>query len=275
MKVTIIANSSSISTHLPISRAKLAGILSHIGIYDTDESSLLCFRKNPMDIKVILVPSNSSEVVIADLCRKNNISLEEICKVYDYLESLSYEHTLSLMKEVEKENPKTYSDFKRLLYMNISYDETARFYFPVFISSSEVSECSFSDSKTALYIKDKLKEVDYDTGIDISDNFRGNNRVLSKLKSIYREYIDYEGNVYGCVTVNTTEPLNKDEEASIKAFVTLQNQSSPGSPKSFSVRIRGANYSICLFSDRETYFVDNEYEFRARMRKYEKNAGDE
>lgn len=105
---------------------------------------------------------------------------------------------------------------------------------------------------------------------NMADYFHGNNGVSEKLRSAEWGFERRNGELYGCITVQTAGPLTEDEEQDLKEWITGQN--SDGLGEGFEQREiyfegghRGAFMYVSLWSPDDDYFVDNQDEFEDRL----------
>ena len=104
----------------------------------------------------------------------------------------------------------------------------------------------------------------------MAEYFHGNNGVSEKLRSAEWDFERRNGELYGCITVQTAGPLTEDEEQDLKDWITGQN--SDGLGEGFEQREiyfegghRGAFMYVSLWSPDDDYFVDNQDEFEDRL----------
>ena len=104
----------------------------------------------------------------------------------------------------------------------------------------------------------------------MAEYFDGNNGVSEKLRSVEWGFERRNGELYGCITVQTAGPLTEDEEQDLKEWISGQN--SDGLGEGFEQREiyfegghRGAFMYVSLWSPDDDYFIDNQDEFEDRL----------
>lgn len=100
--------------------------------------------------------------------------------------------------------------------------------------------------------------------------FHGNNTVVAKLRSATWDFKRRDGELYGCVTVETAGQLTAEQEADLKDWITGQNSDGLGEgfeQQEINIDSYSSSGRICVsfWHSGDDYFVDNEDEFAERL----------
>ena len=105
---------------------------------------------------------------------------------------------------------------------------------------------------------------------NMAEYFHGNNGVSEKLRSADWDFERRNGELYGCITVQTGGPLTEEEEQDLKDWISGQN--SDGLGEGFEQReicFDGSRYGafmyVSLWHSGDDYYIDNEDEFEDRL----------
>ena len=197
------------------------------------------------------------------------------------MHNLPYLSRRELENTVKVEGLASYEQLNRMLTEAYPQSVTTKYYCPLTIQvhgtnswGEEDEEGYEEDAKFAARHEDLIRQrmIEYN---DIDENnmaeyFYGNNGVSEKLRSAEWDFERRNGELYGCITVQTTGPLTEDEEQDLKEWITGQN--SDGLGEGFEQREiyfegghRGAFMYVSLWSPDDDYFVDNQDEFEDRL----------
>ena len=77
-------------------------------------------------------------------------------------------------------------------------------------------------------IRQALRVYNRDDGEDMAAYYHGNNTVVAKLRSAVWDFKRCNGELYGCVTVETAGQLSAEQEADLKDWITGQNSDGLG-----------------------------------------------
>ena len=112
----------------------------------------------------------------------------------------------------------------------------------------------------------------------MAEYFYGNNGVSEKLRSAEWGFERRNGELYGCITVQTAGPLTEDEEQDLKEWISGQN--SDGLGEGFEQREiyfegghRGAFMYVSFWCPDDDYFIDNQDEFEDRLMNQDMTMG--
>ena len=289
MRANISRGDKSASIYFPVGRARLAGVLSYLGIDHMNDFDLSCSGKNAMDIDVSLEPTGVAERTIAELCHNEGISLSRLNAAYEALDSLPYEKQLEIMDKVANQPPETFHDFRNILDSSAIPTVVTKFYCPLTVTLYARNRWDNIDgdgyeedgrfaARYADRIREEMREFNAEDGENMAKYFYGNNSICAKLRSVVWDFAERGGELYGCITVETAGALTPEQEQELKDWISGQN--SDGLGEGFEQReiILNNGYSsgeiyVSLWHSGDDYFIDNEYELAERLERQSMTMG--
>ena len=251
---------------LPVERKQLAGALSYLGANHTSDYEIKYNEETDKGLFFTLECRGIVENAIAKALPNGfrfNINRRE------------FENT------VKVEGLASYEQLNRMLTEAYPQSVTTKYYCPLTVrvhgtdSWGDVDEDGYEeDAEFAARHEDVIRQrmIDYNA-IDennMADYFHGNNGVSEKLRSADWDFERRNGELYGCITVQTAGPLTEDEEQDLKQWISGQN--SDGLGEGFEQRelyFDGTRYGgfmyVSLWHSGDDYYIDNETEFEDRL----------
>ena len=265
--IAIISNGDyTARVQLPVERKQLAGALSYLGANHTSDYEIKYNEETDKGLFFTLECRGIVENAIAKALPNGfrfNINRRE------------FENT------VKVEGLASYEQLNRMLTEAYPQSVTTKYYCPLTVrvhgtdSWGDVDEDGYEeDAEFAARHEDVIRQrmIDYNA-IDennMADYFHGNNGVSEKLRSADWDFERRNGELYGCITVQTAGPLTEDEEQDLKQWISGQN--SDGLGEGFEQRelyFDGTRYGgfmyVSLWHSGDDYYIDNETEFEDRL----------
>ena len=223
--IAIISNGDyTARVQLPVERKQLAGALSYLGANHTSDYEIKYNEETDKGLFFTLECRGIVENAIAKALPNGfrfNINRRE------------FENT------VKVEGLASYEQLNRMLTEAYPQSVTTKYYCPLTVrvhgtdSWGDVDEDGYEeDAEFAARHEDVIRQrmIDYNA-IDennMADYFHGNNGVSEKLRSAEWGFERRNGELYGCITVQTAGPLTEDEEQDLKEWITGQNSDGLG-----------------------------------------------
>ena len=106
--------------------------------------------------------------------------------------------------------------------------------------------------------------------VNMAEYFHGNHGVSEKLRSADWDFERRNGELYGCITVQTAGPLTEDEEQDLKEWISGQNSDGLGEGfEQQEIYFDGTRYGgfmyVSLWNSGDDYYIDNQDEFENRL----------
>ena len=231
----IISNGDyTASVQLPIDRRQLAGALSYLGAN----------RASGYDIKYIKYNEESDQGLSFTLdCRgivENAIAkaIPTGFRFHTFNDTIALLHNLPYVNRREFENIvkveglASYEQLNRMLTEAYPQSVTTKYYSPLTIqvhgtnSWGEVDEDGYEEDAAFAarhedVIRQRLAEYNSIDENNMAEYFDGNNGVSEKLRSVEWGFERRNGELYGCITVQTAGPLTVDEEQDLKEWIAI------------------------------------------------------
>ena len=124
-----------------------------------------------------------------------------------------------------------------------------------------------TDDKIICYVEQRALDK-YDDG-DMATYYSGMQSIVDKLISVYWgvEAVGYD--LYGCITATFKSPLTAEEETEFKDWLCGQNSDGFGEGfEQYEIKVDDGYLTVSFWNPGDGYFIDNEDEFRERIKKH-------
>ena len=273
MNAIISKGDKTAHVQLPVERTQLAGALSYLGANHTSDYDLKYNEKNKDGLKVSLECFGVVENAIAKALPVG-FRFHTLNESLTLMGNLPYQSRREVENTIKVDGLDSYEQLNRMLTEAYPQSVTTKYYCPLTIqvhgtnSWDEVDEDGYEeDSAFAARHEDVIRQcfAEYNS-IDennMAEYFDGNNGVSEKLRSAEWGFERRNGELYGCITVQTAGPLTEEEEQDLKEWISGQN--SDGLGEGFEQREiyfegghRGAFMYVSFWSPDDDYFIDNQ-----------------
>ena len=273
MNAIISKGDKTAHVQLPVERKQLAGALSYLGANHTSDYDLKYNEKNKDGLKVSLECFGVVENAIAKALPVG-FRFHTLNESLTLMGNLPYQNRREVENTIKVDGLDSYEQLNRMLTEAYPQSVTTKYYCPLTIqvhgtnSWDEVDEDGYEeDSAFAARHEDVIRQcfAEYNS-IDennMAEYFDGNNGVSEKLRSAEWGFQRRNGELYGCITVQTAGPLTEEEEQDLKEWSSGQN--SDGLGEGFEQREiyfegghRGAFMYVSFWSPDDDYFIDNQ-----------------
>ena len=273
MNAIISKGDKTAHVQLPVERKQLAGALSYLGVNHTSDYDLKYNEENKDGLKVSLECFGVVENAIAKALPVG-FRFHTLNESLTLMGNLPYQSRREVENTIKVDGLDSYEQLNRMLTEAYPQSVTTKYYCPLTIqvhgtnSWDEVDEDGYEeDSAFAARHEDVIRQcfAEYNS-IDennMAEYFDGNNGVSEKLRSAEWGFERRNGELYGCITVQTAGPLTEEEEQDLKEWISGQN--SDGLGEGFEQREiyfegghRGAFMYVSFWSPDDDYFIDNQ-----------------
>ena len=280
MNAIISKGDKTAHVQLPVERKQLAGALSYLGVNHTSDYDLKYNEENKDGLKVSLECFGVVENAIAKALPVG-FRFHTLNESLTLMGNLPYQSRREVENTIKVDGLDSYEQLNRMLTEAYPQSVTTKYYCPLTIqvhgtnSWDEVDEDGYEeDSAFAARHEDVIRQcfAEYNS-IDennMAEYFDGNNGVSEKLRSAEWGFERRNGELYGCITVQTAGPLTEEEEQDLKEWISGQN--SDGLGEGFEQREiyfegghRGAFMYVSFWCPDDDYFIDNQDEFEERL----------
>ena len=279
--IAIISNGDyTAHLQLPAERKQLAGVLSYLGAnhandydvkYNEDSDSKLWFS---LDCRGVVENAIAKVVPVGFKFNALNDTIA-------LLNNLPYQARREFENTVKVEGLASYEQLNRMLTEAYPQSVTTKYYCPLTIQVhstdcwGDMDEEGYEeDAEFAARHEDLIRQkmIEYNE-IDennMAEYFYGNNGVSEKLRSADWGFERRNGELYGCITVQTAGPLTEDEEQDLKEWISVQNSDGLGEGfEQQEIYFDGTRYGgfmyVSLWNSGDYYYIDNQDEFEDRL----------
>ena len=265
--IAIISNGDyTARVQLPVERKQLAGALSYLGANHTSDYEIKYNEETDKGLFFTLECRGIVENAIAKAL-PNGFRFNTFNDTMALMNNLPYVNRREFENTVKVEGLASYEQLNRMLTEAYPQSVTTKYYCPLTVrvhgtdSWGDVDEDGYEeDAEFAARHEDVIRQrmIDYNA-IDennMADYFHGNNGVSEKLRSAEWGFERRNGELYGCITVQTAGPLTEDEEQDLKEWITGQN--SDGAFENLEdhpIDSEDGKLSISLWHGGNDYFV--------------------
>ncbi len=279
--IAIISNGNyTAHVQLPASRIQLAGALSYLG---ANHASAYEIEYNQVSNEGLSFTLDCRGVVENAIAKAipTGLRFHTLNDTIALMHNLPYENKREFENTVKVEGLTSYEQLNRVLTEAYPQSITTKYYCPLTVqvhgtnSWGEEDEDGYEeDAAFAARHEDVIRQrmIEYNDCDEnnMAEYFHGHNGVSEKLRSADWDFERRNGELYGCITVQTAGPLTEDEEQALKEWITGQN--SDGLGEGFEQREiyfegghRGAFMYVSLWNSGDDYYIDNEDEFEDRL----------
>lgn len=280
MNAIISRGDKTAHVQLPVGRKQLSGALSYLGANHTSDYDLKYNEENKDGLKVSLECFGVVENAIAK-------ALPVGFRFHTLNESLTLMGNLPYQNRREVENTikivglESYEQFNKMLVDAYPQSVTTKYYCPLTVqvhgrdSYGDIDEDGYEeDAEFAArhedLIRQKLLEYNASDEVNMAEYFHGNHGVSEKLRSADWDFERRNGELYGCITVQTAGPLTEDEEQDLKEWISGQNSDGLGEGfEQQEIYFDGTRYGgfmyVSLWNSGDDYYIDNQDEFEDRL----------
>ncbi len=279
--IAIISNGNyTAQLQFPAERRQIAGVLSYLGAnhasdydikYNEDSDSKLWFS---LDCRGVVENAIAKVIPVGFKFNALNDTIA-------LMNNLPYVNRREFENTVKAEGLASYEQLNRMLTEAYPQSVTSKYYCPLTVQVhgtncwGDMDEEGYEeDAEFAArhedLIRQELMAYNESDENNMAEYFSGNNGVSEKLRSADWGFERRNGELYGCITIQTAGPLTEDEEQDLKEWITGQN--SDGLGEGFEQREiyfegghRGAFMYVSLWHSGDDYYIDNEDEFEDRL----------
>lgn len=290
MIANLTRGAKSASIHLPAERRQIAGVLSYLGIDYFDEYALPSIGQNASGILVSLEPTEDAEQCIVQICQNETVSLGRLNAGFHQLLSLPYEQQLAVMDRIANERPEHFEDFQNILGEAVVPSVRQKFYCPLTVNLYTPNPWGYCDDDPEEYdgrfaarYADKIcrafRAYNTDDGETMAQYYSRNNTLATKLRSADWGFAVRDGELYGCITVDTAGALTPEQEQDLKDWICGQNSDGIGEGfEQQEIEIDDSRHAgriyVSLWNPYDDYFIDNESEFAKRLENQSMTLGE-
>ena len=277
----IISNGDyTASVQLPVGRKQLAGALSYLGKNHASAYDIKYNEESDQGLSFTLDCRGVVENAIAKAI-PTGFRFHTFNDTIALMHNLPYQSRREFENTVKVEGLASYEQLNRMLTEAYPQSVTTKYYCPLIIQVhsrdcyGDIDEDGYEeDAEFAArhedLIRQKLLEYNASDEVNMAEYFHGNNGVSEKLRSADWDFERRNGELYGCITVQTADPLTKDEEQDLKEWISGQNSDGLGEGFEqkeiyFEGGHRGAFMYVSFWCPDDEYFIDNQDEFEDRL----------
>ena len=279
--IAIISNGDyTARVQLPVERKQLAGALSYLGANHTSDYEIKYNEETDKGLFFTLECRGIVENAIAKAL-PNGFRFNTFNDTMALMNNLPYVNRREFENTVKVEGLASYEQLNRMLTEAYPQSVTTKYYCPLTVrvhgtdSWGDVDEDGYEeDAEFAARHEDVIRQrmIDYNA-IDennMADYFHGNNGVSEKLRSADWDFERRNGELYGCITVQTAGPLTEEEEQDLKDWISGQNSDGLGEGfEQQEIYFDGTRYGgfmyVSLWNSGDDYYIDNQDEFEDRL----------
>lgn len=280
MNAIISRGDKTAHVQLPVGRKQLSGVLSYLGANHTSDYDLRYNEENKDGLKVSLECFGVVENAIAKALPVG-FRLYTLNEALTLMGNLPYQNRREVENTIKVDGLESYEQFNKMLVDSYPQSVTTKYYCPLTVqvhgtnSWGEVDEDGYEeDAAFAARYEDKIREqlMAYNACDEnnMAEYFYGNNGVSEKLRSAEWGFERRNGELYGCITVQTAGPLTEDEEQDLKEWISGQNSDGLGEGfEQQEIYFDGTRYGgfmyVSLWNSGDDYYIDNQDEFEDRL----------
>ena len=280
MNAIISKGDKTAHVQLPVERKQLAGALSYLGANHTSDYDLKYNAENKDGLKVSLECNGIVENAIAKALPVG-FRLNTLNDSLTLMDNLPYQNRREAENTIKVDGLESFEQFNKMLVDAYPQSVTTKYYCPLTIqvhsrdSYGDIDEDGYEeDAEFAArhedLIRQKMLEYNASDEVNMAEYFHGNNGVSEKLRSADWDFERRNGELYGCITVQTAGPLTEDEEQDLKEWISGQNSDGLGEGfEQQEIYFDGTRYGgfmyVSLWNSGDDYYIDNQDEFEDRL----------
>lgn len=277
----IISNGNyTARVQLPVERRQLAGALSYLNANHASAYDIKYNEDSDEGLTFTLECHGIVENAIAKAL-PTGFRFHTLNDTIAFMHNLPYTSKREFENTVKVEGLASYEQLNRMLTEAYPQSVTTKYYCPLTIqvhsrdSYGDIDEDEYEeDAAFAARHEDIMRQglIEYNASdeCNMAEYFHGNNGASEKLRSADWDVERRNGELYGCITVQTAGPLTEDEEQDLKQWISGQN--SDGLGEGFEQRelyFDGTRYGgfmyVSLWHSGDDYYIDNKNEFEHRL----------
>ena len=277
----IISNGNyTARVQLPVERRQLAGALSYLHANHASANDIKYNEESDQGLTFTLECHGIVENAIAKAL-PTGFRFHTLNDTIALMYNLPYTSKREFENTVKVEGLASYEQLNRMLTEAYPQSVTTKYYCPLTIqvhsrdSYGDIDEDGYEeDAKFAARHEDDIRQalMEYNASdeCNMAEYFHGNNGVSEKLRSADWDFERKNGELYGCITVQTAGPLTEEEEQDLKDWISGQN--SDGLGEGFEQReiyLDGTRYGgfmyVSYWHSGDDYYIDNQDEFEDRL----------
>lgn len=280
MNAIISRGDKTAHVQLPVGRKQLSGALSYLGANHTSDYDLKYNEENKDGLKVSLECFGVVENAIAKALPVG-FRLYTLNETLTLMGNLPYQNRREVENTIKVDGLESYEQLNRMLTEAYPQSVTTKYYCPLTIqvhsrdSYGDIDEDGYEeDAEFAArhedLIRQKMLEYNASDEVNMAEYFHGNHGVSEKLRSADWDFERRNGELYGCITVQTAGPLTEDEEQDLKEWISGQNSDGLGEGfEQQEIYFDGTRYGgfmyVSLWNSGDDYYIDNQDEFENRL----------
>ena len=277
----IISNGDyTASVQLPVERKQLAGALAYLGAIHASEYDIKYNEESDKGLSFTLDCRGIVENAIAKAI-PTGFRFHTFNDTIALMHNLPYQSKREFENTVKVEGLASYEQLNRMLTEAYPQSVTTKYYCPLTVQVhsrdcyGDVDEDGYEEDAAFAarhedIIRQKMLEYNANDEVNMAEYFHGNNGVSEKLRSAEWDFERRNGELYGCITVQTAGPLTEDEEQDLKDWISGQNSDGLGEGfEQQEIYFDGTRYGgfmyVSLWNYGDDYYIDNETEFEDRL----------
>ena len=277
----IISNSDyTARVQLPVERRQLAGALSYLNANHASAYEIKYNEDSDEGLTFTLECHGIVENAIAKAL-PTGFRFHTLNDTIALMQNLPYLSKREFENTIKVEGLASYEQLNRMLTEAYPQSVTTKYYCPLtvwvhgrdeygYIDEDGYEEDAAFAARHEDIIRQGLLEYNASDECNMAEYFSSHNGVSEKLRSADWDFERRNGELYGCITVQTAGPLTQDEEQTLKSWISGQN--SDGLGEGFEQREiyfdgghRGAFMYVSLWHSGDDYYIDNQDEFENRL----------
>ena len=280
MNAIISRGDKTAHVQLPVGRKQLSGALSYLGANHTSDYGLRYNEENKDGLKVSLECFGVVENAIAKALPVG-FRFHTLNESLTLMGNLPYQNRREVENTIKVDGLESYEQFNKMLVDASPQSVTTKYYCPLTVqvhgrdSYGDIDEDGYEEDAAFAarhedLIRQKLLEYNASDEVNMAEYFHGNHGVSEKLRSADWDFERRNGELYGCITVQTAGPLTEDEEQDLKEWISGQNSDGLGEGfEQQEIYFDGTRYGgfmyVSLWNSGDDYYIDNQDEFEDRL----------
>ena len=235
----IISNGDyTASVQLPVERKQLAGALAYLGAIHASEYDIKYNEESDKGLSFTLDCRGVVENAIAKAI-PTGFRFHTFNDTIALMHNLPYQSRREFENTVKVEGLASYEQLNRMLTEAYPQSVTTKYYCPLTVQVhsrdcyGDIDEDGYEEDAAFAarhedIIRQGLLEYNASDECNMAEYFHGNNGVSEKLRSADWDFERRNGELYGCITVQTAGPLTEEEEQDLKDWISGQNSDGLG-----------------------------------------------
>lgn len=255
---------------LPCNRMTMAEHLVSIGVAKPAGKLMCCNEDGPIKVKIIGESEFGSRLASIISPTDSLAQVNTVCELY---QSLPYQVKLDAVGAILNGQISSIQDFAYYVSDNQVRDVIEQYYCPLIgtvygydrYGNLQDYPDTYDGAFLAEYqrdIQNLIHQEDAACDVNLAEYFDGSNSAIAKLKAVHFGTKKVDGILYGCITVELTEPFNEKEEAEFKDW--LEGQCSDGYGEGLeqvAIDTPDGDLYVSFWHISDQYFLLNSTEF--------------